>query len=201
MSQEVNRVRPDPEAIRAEVQRRLSDARYRHSLDVAETAVELARRFGVDEDKAYVAGLLHDVAKEYPKIRLLKEALDFGIVLTEIERSKAQLIHGPLGASIARTEFGVTDPDVLAAIYYHTTGRAGMSALESVVYVADYTEPGREFAGVELVRERARTSLHEAVLLTLSQKIIFLAERGRLIHPDSVAARNALLMDGYGAER
>lgn len=185
---------PDIDAVQLEVERRLSPERFRHTLGVAETARSLAGRYGVDEGKAYIAGLLHDIAKEYPRNRLLKEALDFGIVLSDIERRRPVLIHGLLGAEIAEREFDVTDLDVLAAIRFHTTGREGMSLLERVVFLADYIEPGRTFPGVEAVRAEARTSLDGAVVMTLSQTIMYLVERGRFIHPYAVAARNHLLM-------
>lgn len=184
----------DPAAIQQEVERRLSPGRFRHTLAVAKTACSLAERYGADETKTLVAALLHDIAKEYPRNRLLKESLDFGIVLSEIERREEALIHGPLGAAIAQREFGVTDPDVLAAIRYHTTGREGMSLLERIIFVADYIEPNRSFPGVDAVRAIAWTSLDEAAVLTLDQGLVYLLERGKLIHPDAIAARNHLLM-------
>jgi len=184
----------DPDAIRREVESRLSPERFRHTLGVVESAMELCDRFGGDKEKALVAALLHDVAKEYSKDRLLNEALQFGIILSDIERRQAVLIHAPLGAAIAEREFGVTDKDTLAAIRYHTTGRRGMSLLERIVFLADCIEPGRSFPGVEELRQKARTSLDEAVLLALDRTIAHLLERGLLIHPDAVAARNELIM-------
>lgn len=180
-------------AIEGEVQRRLSPERFRHVLGVVGTSLELAGRYGVDPEKARIAALLHDVAKEYSRERLLKAALDFGIVLSELELRATALIHAPVGAEMARREFGVDDPDILAAIRYHTTGRAGMSPLEKVVFLADYIEPGRSFPGVDEVRNAALASLDEAVLLALDQSLVYLITRGRLIHPDALAARNELL--------
>lgn len=180
-------------AIEEEVRRRLSPERFRHVLGVVQTSLELADRFGIDREKARLAALLHDVAKEYPRNRLLKEALDFGIVLSEIELHATALIHAPVGAEVARREFGVDDPEVLAAIRYHTTGRAGMSPLEKLLFLADYIEPGRAFPGVDKVREAAQKGLDEAVLLALDQSLMYLITRGRLIHPDALAARNDVL--------
>lgn len=183
----------DLDAIEAQVRRRLSPERFRHVLGVVDTIVELAARYGVDPRRARLAALLHDVAKEYPRERLLKEASDSGIVLTEIEQLATALIHAPVGAEVARREFGVDDADVLAAIRYHTTGRAGMSPLEKLLFLADYIEPGREFPGVDEVRKAALSSLDEAVLLALDQTLVYLVSRGRLIHPDALDARNELL--------
>jgi len=180
--------------VQREVERRLSTERFRHTLAVAETAASLAKRHGADEKKAVVAALLHDIAKEYPRNRLLKESLDFGIVLSDIELREEALIHGPLGAAIAEHEFGISDPDILAAIHFHTTGREGMSLLERIVFLADYIEPGRAFPGVDAVRDLAWTSLDKAIVLTLDQGLVYLIKRGKLIHPDAIAARNGLLL-------
>lgn len=180
--------------VEAQVQARLGAPRFRHTLGVVATAELLASDHGADVAKARAAALLHDVAKEYDRERLLKEADEFGIVLSDIERRAWALIHAPLGAEIARRDFGVDDPDVLAAIRYHTTGRTGMSLLEKVVFVADYIEPGRSHPGVGPVRQVAATDLDRAVLLALDQTIRYLVERGQLIAPSAVEARNELLM-------
>jgi len=176
-----------------EVEARLDASRLQHTLGGAECAVELARTYGADEAKARAAALLHDVAKGYDKERLLKEAEEFGIVLSDIERRAFALLHAPVGAEVARRDFGVDDPDILAAIRYHTTGRAGMSLLERVVFLADYIEPGRNHPGVERVRVTAQADLDRAVLLALDQTIVYLVERQALIDPNALAARNELL--------
>lgn len=182
------------EEIKAAVKKRLTAERFGHTLGVVRTAEELAALYGADVQKARLAGVLHDIAKGYSKNRLLKEALDFGIVLSDIERSAPALIHAPLGAEIAKREFGIGDADVLAAIRHHTTGRAGMSVLEQVVFLADCIEPGRTYPGVDEVRAGARIDLNSAVLGALNQSLMFLLQRNRLIHPHAVAARNELLM-------
>lgn len=179
--------------VERELEARLDAPRFRHTLGVVECAAHLARRYGADETKARAAALLHDIAKGYDKNRLLKEAKDFGIVLSDIERRVFALVHAPVGAEVARREFGVDDPDILAAIRYHTTGRAGMSLLERVVFLADYIEPGRNHPGVERVRLTAQGDLDRAVLLALDQTIVYLVERGVLIDPNALAARNELL--------
>lgn len=177
-----------------EVRARLDGPRFRHTLGVVETAELLARRFGADPAKARAAALLHDIARGFDREHSLKKAEEFGIVLSDFERRAWVLIHAPLGAELARREFGVSDPEVLDAIRYHTTGRAGMSLLERVVFVADYIEPGRSHPGVKPVREAAESDLEQAVLLALDQTIVYLVERGQPIAPDAVAARNELVM-------
>lgn len=179
--------------IERRVRLRMSPARFRHVRGVVEAAADLASRWGVDAQKARLAAVLHDVARDEPSNSLLKQVLDFGIMVDEITRGEPALLHAVAGASVAEHEFGVRDPDVLAAIRYHTTGRAGMSRLERVIYLADCIEPGRDFPGVARLQELARSSLDGAVLAALEQTIRYVLDRGRLLHPDTVAARNDLL--------
>lgn len=194
MSTTIQSLRKEFAAIEEEVAARLSPERFGHCRRVAQVAVEMAPQWGCDVQKAYLAGLLHDVAKEMSRNSLLKATLDFGIVLTEVEQATTALIHAPVGAEQARVEFGITDPDILAAIRYHTTGRAGMSLLEKIVFLADYIEPARTFPGVDDVRHAAQRSLDEAVVLALTQGMGRLLERGRCIAVEAVEARNWLLL-------
>lgn len=195
---ELERLRERFQSIAQGVEQRLTSARWQHTERVAATAVRLAERWGVDLEKAYLAGLLHDVAKDLSKKSLLNATTEFGIVLSALERVTTALIHAPVGAELARTQFHIDDPDILAAIRYHTTGRAGMSPLEKVLFVADYIEPGRSFPGVEVVRTLAVTDLDGAVLRALAQSISHLVEKDRPIAIEAVEARNHMLMDNSG---
>lgn len=156
----------------------------------------MARRFGVDERAAYTAGLLHDVAKALSPEALLKAAEGSGIVVDEIERRSPGLLHGPVAAVWAQRELAITDQAILDAIRYHTTGRAGMSPLEMIIYTADLIEPGRRYPGVEALRELAGTDLAAACRAGLDQTLRYCLDRGWLIHPRSLEARNALLLGG-----
>lgn len=122
----------------------MSEERYRHSLGVEKEAERLARRWGEDPEKAAIAGILHDCCKEMP----LPEALQImrrSAIMTEIDfREQPQLIHGFAAAEILG-RYGVRDKDIENAVRYHTTGRAGMSRLEKIVYLADLTEEGRHY--------------------------------------------------------
>lgn len=178
------------------LQERLPEDLYRHSLGVAETARTLAARFGVDGAAAYTAGLLHDLAKDLSPEALLNAAEGSGIVVDEIERKSPGLLHGPVAAVWAQRELAITAPSILDAIRYHTTGRAGMSRLEMIVYTADLIEPGRRYPGVEVLRELAGKDLAAACLAGLDQTIRYCLDRGWLIHPRSLEARNALLLGG-----
>ena len=167
--------------------------RYNHSIRVRDTAVELARRFNCHIDKAIIAGLLHDCGKFYDKDYLLKQAFEFGIISDESYITNRHIIHAPLGAIIAKKEYGVDDKEILDAIRYHTTGRKNMSLLEKIIYIADYIEPKRDFNGVEEVRKLSKKNIDAAMLKALDDSILHLIYTGRSIHVDTLNARNYLI--------
>ena len=174
----------DYEEMRALLEKSLKTSRYQHSLGVAETAVFLARRFGVDEEQAQVAGLLHDCAKHMKPQDLLKECIEKKIPYTKAQERSPFLLHGPVGAYFARNKYGVKDQEVLGAITWHTTGRPGMTLLEKIVFTADYIEPGRDQApDLERLRQMAFTDLDGAVVLILRQTLDYLEESGAQIDP------------------
>ncbi|NLA58362.1 MAG: HD domain-containing protein [Firmicutes bacterium] len=180
--------------VKERLQEMISEERYLHSLGVADTAVRLARRWGADIEKARIAGLVHDCGKSPSRNILLKRVLEFGIVMDEIEEVEPQLLHGHVSAELALREFGIDDQEVLASIRYHTTGRVSMSLLEKIIYLADYIEPGRDFPGVDELRELAGQDLDMAVLRAMDLTLIHVIQRGLLIHPRTVAARNWLML-------
>lgn len=183
------------EEMRAELSRRLKKSRFDHSLGVAETSAALARRFGEDETRARVAGLLHDCAREFPNEAMLGEAESRGLDVDEVERSSTLLLHAPLGALRAREVYGIEDEAVCRAITLHTVGARDMTALDKIVYFADMIEPTRAYPGVEALRELAReATLDEMTLAGLTRSIMFVLEKGGLVHPDTVLARNGLLL-------
>ncbi|OHX53547.1 phosphohydrolase [Planococcus salinarum] len=167
------------------VKKRLPDNRYAHVVGVLNTATALAIRFGVPQEKAQVAAILHDVAKfsdkEWMKSIMEKEAMD--PLLLEYH---SELWHAPVGAYVAAYEFGVEDEDVLNAIRYHTTGRAGMSDLEKVVYIADLVEPNRKFKGVEELRQLKEQGLDVMMEACVKHSIDFLVSKNQPVYPDSL---------------
>lgn len=169
------------------MRRRLSAGRFAHVLAVAETAARLAERFGADVDKAWLAGLLHDYARELPLADMRRLAAAHG-VLARVAEPSAALLHAPLGAALLPLELGVADPEVLRAVALHTTGDAAMTALDKVVYLADYIEPGRCFPGVEAVRSLAARDLDAAVLAALRNTAEALRLEGRPLDRRSLAA-------------
>ncbi len=173
------------------LQSALSVKRYIHTMGVAEEAVKLAEIYGTprEQQKARVAGLLHDCAKDYPEAMRLRLCREYKVKMDEILEKQTDLIHPFLGAEVARREYLVTDEDILNAIRHHTTGRAGMSLLEKIIFIADYIEPNREnFDGLEEARRLAYLDLDEAMRYILKNTIAFVRARGRLLHPLSLEA-------------
>jgi predicted HD superfamily hydrolase involved in NAD metabolism len=176
---------------------RLKGTRYRHSIGVCETAVKMAERFGVKVEKARIAGLLHDCAREIPLENMRQEAEARHIPYTEVERQMPILLHAYIGAWLCKERYGVDDKEILDAVYRHTTGGAGMTALDKIIYIADMIEPNREYPGVDELRNIVeKASLDEAVLAGFDRSISFIVRKRRMIHPDTVLARNEILLRG-----
>lgn len=169
---------------------KLGEKRLNHTLGVAKCARMLAFRFGADPDKAYIAGLLHDIEKEDSIGNMLRFCKDLALD-KELLESRA-LLHGPAGAEYARKTFLVSD-DIYSACFYHTTGKENMSLLEKIVYLADYIEENRVQPGVNEIREMAKTSLDKAVLLAMDNTISYLNKKGMKIYKKTIDARNYLL--------
>jgi len=178
----------------AAVEREMPAKRWRHTLGVIESAVELARRFGGDPEKARVAAILHDVAKFWPvekqRAAIVEEGAAAGLDTLLYDK---ELWHSHAGAYVARRDFGVADEEVLDAIRYHTSGRPGMTKLDKIVCLADYIEPGREFPGVDRLRDLAEKSLEEALIAGFDGTLRFLIDQGKRIYPVTVLTRNDLL--------
>ena len=182
--------------MRRELQRRLNKNRFAHSIGVANTAVKLAKKFGADVDKAYTAGLLHDCAREFENDQLPAEAAKRGIEIGEVEKIMPLLLHAYIGAKMVQEIYGVTDSEIIQAIHRHTVGARDMTPLDKIIYFADMIEPNRDYPGVEELREFAEKSsaLDEIILKALDESIIFIVQKGTLLHPDTIAARNFLLL-------
>jgi predicted HD superfamily hydrolase involved in NAD metabolism len=181
------------EEIKDKLKDRLTFERYKHSLGVMSTASLLAVRFGVDQKKAELAGLVHDCARDIQPDIQLKMADEFGILLDEIEKLEPELVHGPLGAAIACKEFGIDD-EVYRAVAIHSTGDTCMTPLDKVVFIADYVEPGRCFPGVEAIKEKSFQDLDEAILSAFASTIKHVVDKGWFLHPKTISARNFLLV-------
>ncbi|WP_375295242.1 bis(5'-nucleosyl)-tetraphosphatase (symmetrical) YqeK [Paenibacillus sp.] len=176
------------------VEREMPAKRWRHTLGVVESSVALAERFGADVEKARIAAILHDVAKYWPvekqRQAILADGDEAGLDTLLYDK---ELWHSHAGAFVARRDFGVGDAEALDAIRYHTSGRPGMTKLEKIVCLADYIEPGRDFPGVDTLRELSEKSLEEALVAGFDGTLRFLIEQGKRIYPLTVLTRNDLL--------
>lgn len=174
----------------------LSEKRFSHSIGVMNMAEELAVLYGVDVEKAKICGLAHDIAKEMSKEEALAYVEENNIEIDEVEKINTSLLHGKIGADIAKKKFGF-DEQMQKAIIYHTTTDPEMDMLAKIVYVADKVEMGRqcEKYDVEAERELARKDIDEVILLIINLNIEHLIEKGRMIHPKSIQTRNVLLLN------
>lgn len=173
----------------------LRPSRFRHSREVSRTAVRLAEHWGADVEKARLAGILHDCARNLKGEELIAQAKENSFFPGEIEIRQPALIHAPLGAILAKRRFGIADQEILQAIARHTTGAARMTLLDKIIYLADCIEPGRNFNGIQPLREKAEKNLDAALLAAFDQSIRFVLDGGVLMHPDTVEGRNFLLME------
>ena len=165
--------------------RTLSQRRYEHTRNVEKLAVRLAERNGVSEEKAALAALLHDIAKELPKDRMLQIITENAIIVKDAARHLPPVWHGAAAAVLAKTEYGVEDEEILSAIRCHTTGKPHMSKLDKVLYLADYMEPSRAFDGVEELRRLVWEDLDQAMILGLEMTVEELRERGAVVHQNT----------------
>jgi nicotinate-nucleotide adenylyltransferase len=169
----------------------LKAKRIPHVLGTERAAVALAGRWGAEKKEAQIAALLHDCTKRLEMEEQLKLCRKYGIVLDELEQKTLKLLHAITGAEVGRDVLGVSDA-VYAAIRWHTTGRANMSLLEKVIYLADFIEENRDFPGVETLRALAFEDLDEAMLLGLNTTIGEMKKRGNPVHFRTLEARDWL---------
>jgi predicted HD superfamily hydrolase involved in NAD metabolism len=179
--------------IAASVQSEMPAKRWKHTQGVIAESIRLAEKYHANLEQARIAATLHDVAKFWP-IERQREVVISENVQNDVLAHDPQLWHAHAGAIVAEHKYGVADPEILRAIRYHTSGRVGMSLLEKIVCLADYIEPGRDFAGVERLRSLAQTSLEEALIYGFGGTIATLIEHGKPIYPLTVLARNDLIL-------
>ena len=172
----------------------LGEKRFYHSVCVSKSAVDLAKKYGADEKKAAVAGILHDIMKDTPPDEQLKMMTRYDIVLSDVERRAPKLWHSMLGAAYLEHELNITDREILDAVRYHTTGRANMAPLEKVIFIADFISADRDYPGVDNMRRAANVSLEEAMVEGMTFSIKDLASSYRPIHPDTISAYNQVVM-------
>ena len=168
----------------------LSPKRYAHSIQVMEASRALAEKYGEDVEKAELAGLIHDCAKDMNKSATFALCKKYDIIIDNIMQRQPEILHGIVGSFLARDLFGVDCPRVLAAVADHTMGRENMDKLSCIVFIADYIEAGRTFPGVEEIRKAAESSLEEAVVAGIDNTVEHVLKKGGLLHPQTVLTRN-----------
>ena len=176
------------------ISEKLDDYRLNHSECVSECAAVLAEKYGADIEKARLAGLLHDVMKNTAKSEQLEVIEESGEKLSEVELINPKVWHQISGAAFLKNNGIITNEEILGAVRWHTTGRAGMTLLEKIVYVADFISADREYRDVNVVRRLAENSLEHAILYTSRYTVEKLVSADLPIHPATVDCYNDMLL-------
>lgn len=161
--------------IRDELKKVLKKSRYEHTIGVCYTAIALAMRYQCDLKQAQLGGLLHDCARQYDNETIYQNCLDLGIPIRDAEEKNKILLHAKYGSYLAKNRYHISDPAVLDAITFHTTGKPEMTLLEKIVFLADYIEPGRNQApNLSEIRQIAFINIDEAIYLTMRDTLEYL---------------------------
>lgn len=175
--------------IRKKLKKKLDELRYEHTLGVAFTAMSLAMRYEVDLYQAEMAGLLHDCAKCMSDEMKLKKCQKYGIKISSTEQKNPSLLHSKLGAYLAKHKYGIDDSEICNAILYHTTGRANMTRLEQIIFVADYIEPRRNKApNLSNIRKLAFEDIDQATCQIMKDTLFYLKKKNAIIDEETAHA-------------
>lgn len=170
---------------------RLSKKRFQHSLNVADEAKKLAEKYDLySPEKAYLSGLLHDICKEIPKEEQLIMAKKSTLDVSPVELVTPPLYHAIAGAWYAENVLNVHDDDILNAVRYHTVGRAGMSRLEEIIYIADLISADRNYKDVNKMRKNAYQSIEKTMLEALRFSIADVVAKGSMLPHHTIEAYN-----------
>ena len=177
---------------KALARRTLSPRRYEHTLNVRRLAVRLAKIYHADVEKAALAALLHDIAKEMPKDQMLQLFSENAIIAGNITQRPVPVWHGHAAAIVARTQLGVEDEEILSAIRCHTTGRVGMTLLDKIIYMADMASEERTYPEAQYLRERAMQDIDRATLEGLGMTVAWNKQQGKVVDPETLDAYASL---------
>ncbi len=174
----------DIQVLEKYIEKHMTAFRFRHTLGVVETAKDLAVIYGVDSNKATIAALFHDIAKEFTSTKKREFCAKHNIYVDEFLSQNIHLIHGDIAAYIAQKDYNVQDQDILNAILNHTLGSNNMSDLEKIIYIADIIEPNRkDRLKLRELREMAYIDLDQAMLFALQYNINYLNTTDKKVHP------------------
>lgn len=170
------------------VRRTLSPKRFQHTMNVKNLAVRMAQHYGVDTEKAALAAILHDSAKELPRTELLQIMQDNAIIKKGTQNRPEPVWHGICAAILAKTQWNVQDEEILSAIACHTTGKENMSKLDKILFLADMTSAERDYPGVEELRSLEMQNLDKAMIQALKMTISFVEQKNAIADPESAKA-------------
>ena len=170
------------------VRRTLSPKRFQHTMNVKNLAVRMAQHYGVDTEKAALAAILHDSAKELPRTELLQIIQDNAIIKKGTQNRPEPVWHGICAAILAKTQWNVQDEEILSAIACHTTGKENMSKLDKILFLADMTSAERDYPGVEELRSLEMQNLDKAMIQALKMTISFVEQKNAIADPESAKA-------------
>ncbi|HZD59013.1 MAG TPA: bis(5'-nucleosyl)-tetraphosphatase (symmetrical) YqeK [Anaerolineae bacterium] len=182
------------ESIKEKLKKRLKPQHYEHSLRTAETAAQMARAFGMDDEKAYIAGLLHDYAKSMDGEELISQAEKLGIKVDPVDIAFPYLLHAQVGARLVELELNIKNKEIIASIANHTIGSPSMSQFDKIIYVADMIEPGRSYQGLGALRRIAFDDLDEVFREAYAHSLMYIIDSRKLIHPLTVDVWNRLVV-------
>lgn len=170
------------------VRRTLSPKRFQHTMNVKNLAVRMAQHYGVNTEKAALAAILHDSAKELPRTELLQIMQDNAIIKKGTQNRPEPVWHGICAAILAKTQWNVQDEEILSAIACHTTGKENMSKLDKILFLADMTSAERDYPGVEELRSLEMRNLDKAMIQALKMTISFVEQKNAIADPESAKA-------------
>lgn len=183
----------DIERIKKDLEEKLSEIRYEHSLRVADYSKRLAKIYNADENKAYLAGLVHDCAKNLEEYYMLNKKVNSDIILDNEEKNSKNIQHAPIGAAVCKNLYGISDNEIISAVRYHTTARENMTLIEKILFISDKIEPNRKYDTVEELRKIADYDIDKAIVKFLNDSFEYLEKKSQKIHPLSVKARDYLV--------
>ena len=173
--------------------KRVSEARFLHSLGVMDVVTQLAAVHDIDQDPLRQAALVHDCAREFTARELLAAAGEWGLPLRDVDRQSPVLLHGKLAVVIAERELGLSHPAMVSAVCWHTAGHPGMSLSDKLFFLADVLEPTRPMPWVPELGAVAREDVDRAVLMAIEINTDHLDRTGRVVDPDTYALKELLL--------
>lgn len=180
--------------------RNLSAKRYEHTCNVKKLAVQLAKQHGADEQKAALAAILHDIAKEMPKDRLLQIFEENAIIAGNAAKREPPVWHGAAAAILAQTKYGVDDEEILSAVRCHTTGRVDMTKLDKIIYLADMASSERTYPEAEMLRRHAMKDLDKTMIEALGLSVEWLREKGKAVDEETLLAYAQQRAQYYGGK-